>query len=183
MPSSAFRVRYSRTGCRAVIWSMARMERSSTSARLSSLGSSSFMLAPCRAGCLVQDATPTGALTDAEARNRPQAVADWATAPIPVAIPLLFGALAFCVRCSAGDPVLGVRGRISHRLRRVLHRRSCRLREALRRVHGGLHHRPVLPHLGLHGLRLGSSKLRLDLRDLRPPRSAAGRTVGTINPA
>src|SRR3954462_5067963 len=135
MPSSACRVRYSRTGCRAVIWSMARMERSSTSARLSSLGSSSFMLAPCRAGCLFQDATPTGALTDAEARNGTQAVADWATATIAVATNLFFGALAFCVRCSPCDPVLGVRGRVGHRLRRVLHHLSRRLREAFRRVH------------------------------------------------
>ena len=31
-------------------------------------------------------------------------------------------------------------------------RRGRRLREAFRRVHGGLRHRPVLPHLGLHGL-------------------------------
>src|SRR3954454_8100118 len=66
----------------------------------------------------------SGALTDAEVRNGPRAVADVTTATIAVAITLLFGALAFCVRCSAGDPVLGVRGRISHRLRRVLHRLS-----------------------------------------------------------
>src|SRR3954453_7891411 len=138
MPSSAFRVRYSRTGCRALIWSMARMERSSTSARLSSLGSPSFMLAPCRAGCLVQDATPTGALTDAEARNGPQAVAQSATATIAVAITLLFGALAFCVRRSPCDAVFGVRGRVGNRLSRPLHRLSRRLRHVFRRVHSGL---------------------------------------------
>src|SRR5215211_7279275 len=50
---------------------MACMERSSISARLSSLGSSWFMLNPCRVGCVHQDDTPTGALTDAErTRNR-----------------------------------------------------------------------------------------------------------------
>src|SRR3712207_6590838 len=99
---------------------MACIERSSISSRLSSRGVSSLMLDPCCVGGVHQDDPPTGALTGAEVRNGPQAVADWTTAPIAVAISLLSGALAFCVRGSTRSLVLGVRGRVGNRLRDIL---------------------------------------------------------------
>src|SRR3954452_13205903 len=117
---------------------MACVERSSTSARLNSLGASSLMLDPCRVGCVHQDDAPTSAPTGAEARNGLQAVAQSATATIAVAINLLFGSLAFCVRRSPCDAVFGVRGRVGNRLSRLLHRLSRRLRHVFRRVHSGL---------------------------------------------
>src|SRR3954464_3740899 len=49
---------------------MACIERPSTSSRLSSLGSPSFMLAFRRVECLSQDDAPTGALTDVERKTR-----------------------------------------------------------------------------------------------------------------
>src|SRR3954451_22355167 len=127
---------------------MACIERSSISSRLSSWGSSSsFMLTPCRVGCLPRQVCAALARSscargcyepsDLMVRTKSPALTHEAGLFCPSREEnLAFPAFALC-RCGRSRLIGGL-------------------------THGGLRRRPELLHLGLHGLNLRPNKLRLD---------------------
>src|SRR3954469_4437139 len=131
---------------------MACIERSSISSRLSSWGaSSSFMLNPCRVGCLrrqvyaalVRSSCARGCYEPSDLLmvrvKSPALTHEAGLFCSSQGENLAFPAFAFC--CGRSRLIGGL-------------------------PHRGLRRRPKLLHLGLHGLNLRAHKLRLDLRGL-----------------